>query len=77
MDILSGQFDKELQRDYFDLCIETAYNRASSRQVSQAKAFENLVRCYSEFFDTKDARVAARSDFNSYIDFANDGGLKQ
>lgn len=76
MDILSGQFDTEKQREYFDLCIETAYKRASSRQITQAKAFEDLVRCYSEFFDTKDARVAARADFNSYIDFINDGGLQ-
>jgi hypothetical protein len=75
MDILSGQFDKDKQREYFDLCIETAYKRASSRQISQARAFEDLVHCYSEFFNTKDARVAARADFNSYIDFVNDGGL--
>ena len=76
MDILSGQFDPDKQREYFYICIETAYNRASSRKISQAKAFEDLVRCYSEFFDTKDARVAARADFNSYIDFVNDGGLQ-
>jgi len=75
-DSLSGQFDKEKQRDYFDLCIETAYEQASSRRISQAKAFENLVRCYAEFFDTKEARAAAREDFNAYIDFVNDGGLQ-
>ena len=49
MDILSGQFDPEKQRDYLDLCIETAYNRASRRQVSQARAYEDLVRCYVDF----------------------------
>jgi hypothetical protein len=75
MDILSGQFDPEILQEYFDTCIETAYNRASSRQIPQARAFESLVRCYEEFFDTKEAREAARADFNSYIDFVNDGGL--
>ena len=74
MDILSGEFDKDKQRDYFDLCIETAYNRASSRQVSQARAYEDLVRCYEEFFSIKESREAARADFNSYIDFMNDSG---
>ena len=73
-DSLSGQFDKEKQRDYFDLCIETAYNRSFRREITQAKAFENLVRCYEEFFSPKDAREAAREDFNSYIDYMNDGG---
>lgn len=73
-DSLSGQFDKDKQQDYFDLCIETAYNRASSRKVTQAKAYEDLVQCYAEFFDSKDARVAAREDFNSYIDYRADGG---
>jgi hypothetical protein len=73
-DSLSEQYDKEKQRDYFDLCIETAYNRCFHKQISQAKAFENLVQCYAEFFDSKDARVAAREDFNSYIDYRADGG---
>jgi hypothetical protein len=73
-DSLSGQYDKELQRDYFDLCIITAYDRAFKREITQAKAFENLVRCYEEFFSPKEARESAREDFNAYIDFVHDSG---
>jgi hypothetical protein len=74
MDILNGKFDKDSVRDRLDLAIETAHYRASKREISQAKAFENLVRCYQEFFSDKDSRVSARDDFNAFIDYMHLGG---
>lgn len=76
-DSLSGKYDKELIRDYFDLCIETAHKRASYKHCTQAQAFEGLVKCYEEFFKPDESRKSAREDFNAFIDFMNDGGEYQ